>query len=144
MLSIGINTCSPTEAVALFSNIKVLQEIQWKGEYNESEKLLPAIGKLLKKAKISFFDLQRIIVVAGPGPFSSLRIGVTVANILAFALKIPLFAIDTEKITKLKKNKSFGKTLLMVELPMLEKKKIVTPRYLYPPNITVQKNNYVP
>ncbi|MBI4994167.1 tRNA (adenosine(37)-N6)-threonylcarbamoyltransferase complex dimerization subunit type 1 TsaB [Candidatus Peregrinibacteria bacterium] len=103
MLTLVINTASFTESVALFTKKKILAEIKWRGAADESEKLLPAILKLLKRAKKNFTDLKRIIVVNGPGPFSAVRIGVTDANILGFALNIPVFSISSEKLWQLRR-----------------------------------------
>lgn len=95
MLTLAINTSSTLESVALISDGKVLDEINWKGERDESEKLLPYIAQILKRNKSNFGDIKRIIVISGPGPFSALRIGVTVANTLAFILGVELFSLDT-------------------------------------------------
>lgn len=121
MFTLAINTASFTESVALFTDKKnkvappkrrikclaslrlgLLAEIKWRGAMDESEKLLPAISKLLKRAKKKWNDLKRIIVVNGPGPFSAVRIGVTDANILGFALKIQVFSISSEKLWQLR------------------------------------------
>lgn len=102
MLTLAINTASFTESVALFTDKKVLAEIGWRGKSDESEKLLPTIFKLLKRAEKKWGDLKRIIIVNGPGPFSAVRIGVTTANVLGFALKIPVFSISSEKLWRLR------------------------------------------
>lgn len=96
MLTLAINTATRIESVVLLKNKKILSEKTWTAAYDETEKLLPAITHLLKKAGVSFRSLNRIIVIAGPGPFSAVRIGVTVANLLAFLLAIPLFMIDAK------------------------------------------------
>ena len=102
MLTLAINTASFTESVALFTDKKILAEIKWRGAMDESEKLLPTISKLLKRAKKKWSDIKRIIVVNGPGPFSAVRIGVTDANVLGFALKIPVFGISSERLWQLR------------------------------------------
>ena len=79
---------------------------------DESEKLLPTISKLLKRAKKKWSDIKRIIVVNGPGPFSAVRIGVTDANVLGFALKIPVFGISSEKLWQLRQPKKNAVLLL--------------------------------
>lgn len=53
-----------------------------------SQVLLPMIIKILKKNKKSFKDLTAIEVNPGPGSFTGTRIGVSVANVLGFALNI--------------------------------------------------------
>lgn len=55
-----------------------------------SEKLLPKIDNLLKKNKVELQDLVGIKVNPGPGSFTGTRIGVTVANALAFSLSVPV------------------------------------------------------
>ena len=55
-----------------------------------SQVLLPLIIKLLKKHKLDFKDLKGIEVETGPGSFTGIRVGVSVANALAFSLVIPV------------------------------------------------------
>lgn len=52
--------------------------------------VLPLIDKVLKKKKIRLSDIKSIEVNTGPGSFTGLRVGVAVANALAFTLKIPV------------------------------------------------------
>ncbi|MFC1598937.1 tRNA (adenosine(37)-N6)-threonylcarbamoyltransferase complex dimerization subunit type 1 TsaB [Patescibacteria group bacterium] len=60
------------------------------GNYKVSENLLKLIDKLLENNNITKKQLKGIICIAGPGPFTSLRIAVTIANTLAYTLKIPV------------------------------------------------------
>ncbi len=53
-----------------------------------SQELLTLINQILKKAKTAVNDISEIKVNVGPGSFTGTRIGVTVANALAFALQI--------------------------------------------------------
>lgn len=55
-----------------------------------SQALLPLIVKALKTKKIKFSDLSSVEVNPGPGSFTGTRVGVTVANVLGFALNIPV------------------------------------------------------
>lgn len=55
-----------------------------------SQVLLPLIVKILKKANAQFEDLTEVVVNPGPGSFTGTRVGVTVANAIGFALKIPV------------------------------------------------------
>ena len=55
-----------------------------------SQVLLPLIVKILKKNKIDFKDLTAIVVNTGPGSFTGTRVGVTVANVLGYALNLPV------------------------------------------------------
>ena len=55
-----------------------------------SQVLLPMIIKILRKNKLTFTDLTAIEVNPGPGSFTGTRVGVSVANVLGFALGIPV------------------------------------------------------
>src|SRR5687767_10276156 len=62
----------------------------WEAGRELSQQILPRIRKLLKSQKIQFENLKGIVVFKGPGSFTSLRIGVSVANTLAYGLQIPV------------------------------------------------------
>lgn len=76
---------------------------------NQSDDLLIKIEKLLKSQKKSFQDLTAIVVNQGPGSFTGVRVGVAVANTLAWSLNIPVFGFKDgnleQEILKLKKLK---------------------------------------
>lgn len=55
-----------------------------------SQVLLPLIEKILKQENLDFKDLTGIEVEVGPGSFTGLRVGVSVANSLGFSLNIPV------------------------------------------------------
>ena len=65
-----------------------------------SQALLPLIEKLLKQQKLDYKDLKAIEVETGPGSFTGLRVGVSVANALGFSLGIPVNSkkIETELV----------------------------------------------
>jgi len=91
----GINTATNKTAAALaeilpLKKSRVIYSKTWDSNRDEAEKLIPAISEALKKGRP---DL--ILVIKGPGAFTGLRIGVTVANTLAFALNIPVSGITT-------------------------------------------------
>lgn len=55
-----------------------------------SQVLLPMIDKILKSKQLDFKNLTGVEVNTGPGSFTGLRVGVSVANALGFALQIPI------------------------------------------------------
>jgi len=55
-----------------------------------SQILLPLIDQLLEKNQLNYTDLKAIEVETGPGSFTGLRVGVSVANALGYSLKIPV------------------------------------------------------
>lgn len=52
--------------------------------------VLPLMKALLEKHALSLQDLEGIIVEIGPGSFTGLRVGVTIANTLGLLLGIPI------------------------------------------------------
>ncbi len=61
-----------------------------KTQQQGSQVLLPMIINLLKNNKISLKNITKIEVNPGPGSFTGTRVGVSVANALSYALKIPI------------------------------------------------------
>jgi tRNA threonylcarbamoyladenosine biosynthesis protein TsaB len=55
-----------------------------------SEAVIPLIDKLLKKNNLSLKDVNEVEVFEGPGSFTGLRVGISIANALGFLLKIPV------------------------------------------------------
>lgn len=56
----------------------------------KSEAVLPLIDKLLKNNDLKIEEIDKIRVNTGPGSYTGLRVGASVANALGFALKIPV------------------------------------------------------
>ena len=65
--------------------------------YSHSSQLTVFIKRLIEEAGISFEQLDGVSVSRGPGSYTGLRIGVSVAKGLCYALDIPLISVDTLK-----------------------------------------------
>lgn len=78
---------------------KVTKTLSEENKYG-SQALLPLIEKVLKDDKLDINELTGIEVEAGPGSFTGLRVGVSVANALGFSLAIPVNGkkIETELV----------------------------------------------
>lgn len=63
--------------------------------YSHAEKLHVFIEEILLKAGINSKDLNAIAISSGPGSYTGLRIGVSAAKGLCYALDIPLISVDT-------------------------------------------------
>lgn len=64
--------------------------LKGKSKILKAQNVLPLMEKILKKHNLQPNDLTAIKVNTGPGSFTGLRVGVAVANALAWALKIPV------------------------------------------------------
>ncbi|PIU01873.1 tRNA (adenosine(37)-N6)-threonylcarbamoyltransferase complex dimerization subunit type 1 TsaB [bacterium (Candidatus Torokbacteria) CG09_land_8_20_14_0_10_42_11] len=94
-----INTSENKKLTAALVSDKraVLDKINLEINQNHSEKLLPAVEKILKRNKIVLKDLAGVGVAAGPGSFTGVRVGVAATNALGFALDIPVVGVKCEK-----------------------------------------------
>ena len=84
-------------SVSLKKEGKIVDSLTEENEYG-SQVLLPLIEKILKKNKMDYGDIEGVEVETGPGSFTGLRVGVSVANALGFSLGIPVNGkkIETE------------------------------------------------
>lgn len=58
-----------------------------------SEKLLPSLQMYIASYHVKLSDIDAIVVYQGPGSYTSLRIGISCANALAFSNNIPIYSI---------------------------------------------------
>jgi tRNA threonylcarbamoyladenosine biosynthesis protein TsaB len=93
---LNIETATKNCSVALAKEGKTLicKEIAEEG-YSHAERLHVFIEEVIAEAGIIFGDLVAVAVSQGPGSYTGLRIGVSAAKGLCFALNIPLIAVDT-------------------------------------------------
>lgn len=56
----------------------------------KAQVVLPLIDQLLKKHNLTLQDIRAIEINTGPGSFTGLRVGIAIANALAFSLNIPV------------------------------------------------------
>lgn len=87
-----------TSSDYLYSGIviddKLVSSVKKKYEKDLSKEALPKIIELFDEAEITPKDLDKIIVVNGPGSFTGIRIGITIAKTIAWALNINITPIS--------------------------------------------------
>jgi len=95
-LILNIETATKNCAVSLSKNGQFTDQISYAGEgYSHAEKLHVFIDEILKRNNYLPTDLAAIAVSKGPGSYTGLRIGVSAAKALAYALDIPLISVST-------------------------------------------------
>ena len=93
---LALETATTNCSVAVVnSSGAVLVKEDYGSKYSHGEKLHVYIDEILKEAGLTQNDLQAVAVSAGPGSYTGLRIGVSAAKGLCFALDIPLITIGT-------------------------------------------------
>jgi universal bacterial protein YeaZ len=93
-----IDTSQETGTVALSAEGIVLFAEENKVAKEAASWLHPAIGRLLAQAKIALRELEAVAVVAGPGSYTGLRVGMAAAKGFCYALKIPLITQNTLRV----------------------------------------------
>jgi len=94
ILCIETTTTNCSVAISVGGKITTIKEINNK-QYSHAEKLHLFIEDVLNEANIQKTQLDAIAVSKGPGSYTGLRIGVSAAKGLCFALDIPLIAVST-------------------------------------------------
>ncbi|EKD47644.1 MAG: peptidase M22 glycoprotease [uncultured bacterium] len=99
---LAINTALSKTEIAFLDGRNILKEDSWISSADESSKILPYVEKTMSELGLTFKDLTALFVVKGPGPFTSLRVGITIVNTLEYLLKIPIYTMNTFELLKLK------------------------------------------
>lgn len=98
MIYLGIDTSNSPLTVALMNDQSLLIEETNNLKINHSLTAMPAVEEIMKKAEILPADLTHIAVARGPGSYTGVRIGLTIAKTLAWSLKIPLHTVSSLKV----------------------------------------------
>ncbi len=91
---LALNTAQPVHELALLEEGEILVEQRWMDDHAGVETLVPRITAALKDLGMERTEIHEVVVVRGPGPFTSLRAGVAFANALAEGLHAKLYALD--------------------------------------------------
>ncbi len=86
MKILSIEACLGECSVALLSENNVISSIEEKQHYKQSEKLILMVEHALEKGKVNYNQLDCIAVSIGPGSFTGIRIGISAANAISFAI----------------------------------------------------------
>ncbi|HUD06280.1 MAG TPA: tRNA (adenosine(37)-N6)-threonylcarbamoyltransferase complex dimerization subunit type 1 TsaB [Candidatus Saccharimonadales bacterium] len=129
MTILTIKTDQPEAEIGLFDDKTQLSKFSWHAHTGLAETIHAKIKAVLESKKLSWNDIDGIVVYKGPGSFTGLRIGISIANSLAYGLDAPIAASSGEKwessgISNLLNNKS---------------KELILPNYGSPPHITPPK-----
>lgn len=127
---LNIETATKNCSVALAKEGKtiVCKEIAEEG-YSHAERLHVFMEEIIKEAGIAFQDISAIAVSQGPGSYTGLRIGVSAAKGLCFALGVPLIAVDTLQILASQAKVSNG-----LIIPMLDARRMEVYSAIFTPN----------
>lgn len=96
MLIVTIRTDKPEAELGLFDDDKKLGYITWQAHRELSDTIHQKLDELLHAHGKTLENIEGIVAFQGPGSFTGLRIGLTVANALAYGLGVPIVAAAGE------------------------------------------------
>jgi tRNA threonylcarbamoyladenosine biosynthesis protein TsaB len=131
MLVLTLRTDNPEAEIGLYDGTDRLEHIQWHAHRQLAETIHLKINELLEARQKELKDIQGAVVLKGPGSFTGLRIGLTVANALADSLNIPICGQTVH---------SEWQSLGIKRLLNGENEKLILPEYGSPPHITKPKH----
>ena len=98
MISLFLNTSSSRFSVAIAKDNKVIDSLYVDYDKDLSKDALYEVKKILEKNALNPTDVDEVICVRGPGSFTGLRIGVTIAKTFAYFLEKELYSVSTLEV----------------------------------------------
>lgn len=93
MTYLFIDTCNAF-IISIIKNNEIIYINKDFSNSNTSSKVMPVIDEAFKNTKLTINDIDKIFVVNGPGSFTGIRVGVTIAKTMAYSLNIPLIKLS--------------------------------------------------
>ena len=92
---LALDTSTRYASVALADEDRVVASRTWHSTVNHTAELMPAVAHLLESRGMTAAELDAVAVALGPGGFSALRVGISVAKGLALVARIPILGVGT-------------------------------------------------
>lgn len=100
MYSILIDTADKYLSVGLSKDNTIVDSISYECWQRQSEFLISELDKLMKRNNVTRNDIGAVVASKGPGSYTGIRIALTVAKVMAFALNIPLYLASSLEVLK--------------------------------------------
>lgn len=97
MTTLCIKTDTDHALICVLKDERIIAEDTWHSGRQLAGTLLKRIDSMLANLGLGATDLGAVIIYRGPGSFTGLRIGVSVANTLAYSLDIPIVGASGEQ-----------------------------------------------
>jgi tRNA threonylcarbamoyladenosine biosynthesis protein TsaB len=98
MKVLSIDTSNYVLGIGLLDGETVMGEYISNIKKNHSVRVMPAIQTLMNECSIKPGELSKIVVAEGPGSYTGVRIGVTIAKTLAWTLNIPMSGVSSLEV----------------------------------------------
>ena len=100
MILLVVRTDKPEAEIGIFDDEKQIAYEVWEAHRQLAETIHQKIRTLLESNNLALTQVRGIVCFEGPGSFTGLRIGLTVANALSYGLQIPIVASSDENWIK--------------------------------------------
>lgn len=107
MITLFIDSSMKSLSVALASENKLLFVLNTESYSRHSNFLMNNIIKALNETNLSIYDVDNIIILNGPGSFTGVRVGVTIAKTLAWTLSKKLYQLSNLKALELQSDGNY-------------------------------------
>lgn len=95
MYSLLLDSANRDLNVGLAKDNQIIDRISYQAWQRQSELMAVEVDAILKRNNISAKDIGEVVVTIGPGSYTGIRIALTIAKTLAFALDIKIFAVSS-------------------------------------------------
>ena len=95
MYSVLIDTHDKAVLLVLYKDGKVLDIVNKESNMRHSEVTMPSLIDLIERNGLTVHDIDELYTVIGPGSFTGVRIGVSIAKTMAYLLKKPIRSISS-------------------------------------------------
>lgn len=93
MTYLFIDTCN-SFIISIIKDDKIIYINSDLSGKDTSSKIMPVIDEAFKTTSLNIKDIDKIFVVNGPGSFTGIRVGVTIAKTISYSLNIPLISLS--------------------------------------------------
>ena len=95
MYSLLLDSANRDLNVGLAKDNQIIDRISYQAWQRQSELMAVEVDAILKRNNISAKDIGEVVVTIGPGSYTGIRIALTIAKTLAFALDIKIYAVSS-------------------------------------------------
>ena len=93
-----IDSATTNLVVAIIKDGKISYIYNKNEGHDTSSKMMPILAEAFDKAELKPQDIDKIFAVTGPGSFTGIRVGLTVAKTMAYTLNIPIVPISSLEV----------------------------------------------
>ena len=93
-----IDSATTNLVVAIINEGKIAYIYDNNDGHDTSSKMMPVLSEAFDMVNFKPQDIDKIFVVTGPGSFTGIRVGLTVAKTMAYALNIPIVPISSLEV----------------------------------------------